>query len=67
VRLGLTLEYIEQHASSKDVSLSQWLAKLTQPEIYHDSAVYRLQAERWRWHDSLVVLSALAVLVLSVS
>ncbi|MHB8915414.1 MAG: CbiQ family ECF transporter T component, partial [Thiobacillus sp.] len=42
VRLGLTLEYIEQHASSKDVSLSQWLAKLTQPEIYHDSAVYRL-------------------------
>ena len=67
VRLGLTLEYIEGQKSSKDFSLSQWLAKLTQPEIQiHDSAVYRLQIERWRWCDSLVVLGALAGVLLSV-
>ena len=67
VRLGLTLEYIEQQAPSKDISLSLWLAKLTQPEIHPDAGVYHLQAERWRWHDSLVVLGALAGLLLSVS
>ena len=67
VRLGLTLEYIAQHASSKNVSLSQWLAKLTQPEIHHNSAIYRLQAERWRWHDSLMVIVAFASVLLSIS
>ena len=68
VRLGLTLEYIERQKSPKDFSLSQWLAKLTQPEIqHHDSAVYQLHTERWQWHDSLVVLGALGGLLLSVS
>ena len=67
VRLGLTLEYIEQQASPKDVSLSQWLAKLTQPEPQPDAGVYRLQTERWRWHDSLVVVGALVGVILSAS
>lgn len=67
VRLGLTLEYIEQQASHKDSSLSQWIAKMTEPQVHHDSAVYRLQTEHWRWQDSFVVLSALAALMLSAS
>ena len=68
VRLGLTLEYIEKQAPPKDFSLSQRLAKLTQSEIQaSDSAAYRLHIEPWQWHDSLVVLGALASLLLSVS
>lgn len=68
VRLGLTLEYVERQASPKDFSLSQWLAKLKQPELQNkDSDIYRLQTERWKWHDSLVVLGALAGVLLSAS
>lgn len=70
VRLGLTLEYIERPETpmDKDLSLSQWLAKLKQPVPQDDdSAVYRLPTERWKWHDSLFVLAAWSALLLSVS
>lgn len=64
VRLGLTLEYIERQAPAG--SLQQWLAKLKQPEHQDiEPNVYRLQTERWHWHDSLLLVGTGLVLLVS--
>jgi len=67
VRLGLTLEYIEQQDPHARASLSQWLASLQQPLAPDNGpGVYRLQTQRWKWYDSLAMLGALAAVLLSV-
>ena len=64
VRLGLTLEYIERHAPGG--SLQQWLAKLKEP-VHPDSepTVYRLQTERWQWHDNVLIAGMGAAMLVS--
>ena len=63
VRLGLTLEYIERQAPGG--SLQQWLAQLKQP-VHPDieSTVYRMQTERWRWHDSALIVGMVTTMLL---
>ena len=62
VRLGLTLEYIERQTPGG--SLQQWLAKLKQP-VHPDiePTVYRLQTERWQWHDCFLLGAGLVLIV----
>ena len=68
VRLGLTLEYIEQQDPHGRASLSQWLASLQQPLAPDNGAgVYRLQSQRWKWYDSFAMLGVLAAVLLSAS
>ena len=60
VRLGLTLERVEQAPPG-----TRWLEVLRNPEL--DSAgpaVYRLEAARWQWADSVVILAAGGLLIL---
>lgn len=63
VRLGLTLEYIERQAPGG--SLQQWLAQLKQP--VHpgiEPTVYRMQADRWQWHDSVLIVGMVTTMLL---
>lgn len=62
VRLGLTLEYIERQPPGG--SLQQWLAQLKQP-VHSDiePTVYRMQTERWRWHDSVLIVGMVAAIL----
>ncbi len=61
VRLGLTLEYVEQAAQS-----TQWLQRLRQPLPVADTpTVYSLVPERWKWHDSLAILAVSGVMLVS--
>ena len=64
VRLGLTLEYIERQPPGG--SLQQWLAQLKQP-VHPDiePTVYRMQTERWRWHDSVLILGMATTMLLA--
>lgn len=66
VRLGLTLDYIERQPRAD--SLAQWLDKLKNPVSYpgDDTAVFRLQAERWTWRDSLCIGAAVIAVGASV-
>ena len=65
VRLGLTLEYIERPAPAR--SLQQWLARLKQPEHPEiEPTVYRLQTERWQWHDNVLIAGIGAAMLVSV-
>lgn len=63
VRLGLTLEYIERQQPGG--SLQQWLAQLKQP-VHPDiePTVYRMQTERWQWHDSVLIAGMVTTLLL---
>lgn len=64
VRLGLTLEYIERHPPGR--SLQQWLALLKQPgHSDTEPTLYRMQTERWRWHDSVLVVGVAATILVS--
>ncbi len=58
VRLGLTLDYVEQAPKR-----AGWLDALRAPlPDDADPAVYTLQAERWRSRDSAVILAGLSLL-----
>ncbi len=60
VRLGLTLERVEQAPPG-----TRWLDVLRDPEPVADGpAVYRLEAARWQWADSVVILAAGGLLIL---
>lgn len=66
VRLGLTLEYIERQAPG--TSLQQWLAKLKQPGHQDiEPGVYRMQTERWQWHDSVLIVGIGAAMLVSMT
>jgi energy-coupling factor transporter transmembrane protein EcfT len=59
VRMGLTLEYVEQAPHG-----TRWLEALRNPQP--DTAgpdTYTLQTETWQWRDSLVILAAAVFLV----
>ena len=59
VRMGLTLEYVEQAPRG-----TRWLEALRNPQP--DAAgpdTYTLQSEPWQWRDSLVILAAAVFLV----
>ena len=64
VRLGLTLEYIERE--SRSASMRQWLARLKPAAPLQPAPeVYRMQTERWRWHDSVLVVGVAAAVMVS--
>ena len=66
VRLGLTLEYVEQLAETTPGGATQWLQLLREPSSVTEAAsVYRLLPERWKWHDSFAILVALSAVLLS--
>jgi hypothetical protein len=60
VRLGLTLERVEQAPPG-----TRWLDVLRDPEPVADGpALYCLEAARWQWADSVVILAAGGLLIL---
>lgn len=66
VRLGLTLEYVEQLAETTPGGASQWLQLLREPmPVAEAASVYRLLPERWQWRDSFAILVALSAVLLS--
>jgi hypothetical protein len=59
VRMGLTLEYVERAPHG-----TRWLEALRNPEPGTAGPdTYILQTEPWHWHDSVVILAAVASLV----
>lgn len=66
VRLGLTLEYVEQASALTQPGATQWLQRLRQPLPVADTpTVYSLVPERWKWHDSLAILAVSGVMLTS--
>ncbi len=60
VRMGLTLEYVEQAPNG-----TRWLEALRNPQPCATGPdTYTLQTEPWQWRDSLVILAAAVFLVI---
>lgn len=65
VRLGLTLDYVEQAAATKPRP-TQWLQQIRDLRTPDTPGVYSLMPERWKGCDSLILLTSGAMLALLV-